>query len=127
MRRSPPSKLSCRRRRPDASAMARSSSFRSTRRFAFAPVSAARAPSDRTGYMILIADNDDSTRMVLTCSLERSGYAVEPVTDGQLLWPRLEAGGVDLLILDLRMPGMNGWEVLRRLRDRYHRESDAFP
>ena len=77
--------------------------------------------------MILIADNDDSTRTVLTCSLERNGYAVEPVTDGQLLWPRLEAGGVDLLILDLRMPGMNGWEVLRRLRDRYRRESDAFP
>jgi two-component system OmpR family response regulator len=77
--------------------------------------------------MILIADNDDSTRMVLTCSLERSGYTVEPVTDGQLLWPRLEAGGVELLILDLRMPGMNGWEVLRRLRDRYRRESEPIP
>lgn len=72
--------------------------------------------------MIVIADNDDSTRTVLTCSLERSGYAVEPVADGQLLWPRLEAGGVELLILDLRMPGMNGWEVLRRLRDRYRCE-----
>ena len=73
--------------------------------------------------MIVIADNDESTRTVLACSLERHGYAVEPVTDGQLLWPRLEAGGVDLLILDLRMPGMNGWEVLRRLRDQCRRDA----
>jgi two-component system OmpR family response regulator len=77
--------------------------------------------------MILIADNDDSTRTVLTYSLERSGYAVEPVADGQLLWPRLEAGGVELLILDLRMPGMNGWEVLRRLRDRYRHTAETLP
>ena len=77
--------------------------------------------------MIVIADNDDSTRTVLAYSLERNGYDVEPVTDGQLLWPRLEAGGVDLLILDLRMPGMNGWEVLRRLRDQYRRDPAARP
>src|SRR5262249_13022853 len=61
--------------------------------------------------VILLAANDDSTRTVLAHSLERSGYAVEPVTDGELVWPTLEAGGVELLILDLRMPGMNGWEV----------------
>ena len=77
--------------------------------------------------MIVIADNDDSTRTVLTHSLERDGYAVETVADGQLLWPRLEAGGVDLLILDLRMPGMNGWEVLRRLKDRYRRQPTPTP
>lgn len=66
--------------------------------------------------MILIADNDDSTRMVLRHSLERAGYEVGEVTDGQLLWPTLERGDVNLLVLDLRMPDMNGWEVLRRLR-----------
>jgi DNA-binding response OmpR family regulator len=67
--------------------------------------------------MIVIAENDDSMRTVLHDSLLRSGYRVEALADGQLLWPMLEAGGVELLILDLRMPGMNGWEVLRRLKD----------
>jgi DNA-binding response OmpR family regulator len=56
-------------------------------------------------------------RTVLHDSLARGGYRVEALADGQLVWPMLEAGGVDLLILDLRMPGMNGWEVLRRLKD----------
>jgi two-component system response regulator MprA len=67
--------------------------------------------------MIVIADNDDSTRMVLRYSLERAGYEVDEVMDGQMLWPAIERTDVNLLILDLRMPEMNGWEVLRRLRD----------
>ena len=67
--------------------------------------------------MIVIADNDDATRMVLGHALERSGYSVETIADGQLLWPMLRAPEVNLVILDLRMPGLNGWEVLRRLKD----------
>jgi DNA-binding response OmpR family regulator len=66
--------------------------------------------------MIVIADNDDATRTVLGHALEHAGYRVETVTDGHLLWPLLASGRVRLLILDLRMPGMNGWEVLRRLK-----------
>jgi CheY-like chemotaxis protein len=66
--------------------------------------------------MIVIADNDASTLTVLRYALEDAGYTVEGVTDGHLVWPMVEEGHVDLLILDLRMPGMNGWEVLRRLR-----------
>lgn len=66
--------------------------------------------------MILIAENDDSMRTVLHDALAKDGYRVEALADGQLLWPLLDAGGVELLILDLRMPGMNGWEVLRRLK-----------
>jgi CheY-like chemotaxis protein len=67
--------------------------------------------------MIVIADNDDATRLVLGHALERSGYVVETIADGQCLWPRLQSPEVSLVILDLRMPGMNGWEVLRRLKD----------
>ncbi len=67
--------------------------------------------------MIVLADNDEATRIVLGQALERSGYAVETVADGQLLWPILHAPEVNLVILDLRMPGVNGWEVLRRLKD----------
>jgi CheY-like chemotaxis protein len=67
--------------------------------------------------MIVVAENDDGTRTVLASALARSGYDVAAVTDGQLVLSTLESGKVGLLILDLRMPGMNGWEVLRRLKD----------
>ncbi len=67
--------------------------------------------------MIVVAENDDGTRTVLASALARSGYDVEAVTDGQLVLATVESGNVGLLILDLRMPGMNGWEVLRRLRE----------
>lgn len=67
--------------------------------------------------MIVVAENDDGTRTVLTSALARSGYDVASVSDGQLVLAALESGEVGLLILDLRMPGMNGWEVLRRLKD----------
>jgi CheY-like chemotaxis protein len=77
--------------------------------------------------MIVIADNDDTTRIVLGHSLERSGYAVETIADGQLLWPTLDAPEVELVILDLRMPGMNGWEVLRRLKDQRQHPRVARP
>jgi DNA-binding response OmpR family regulator len=77
--------------------------------------------------VIVIADNDDSTRTVLHYALSADGYEVETVSDGQLLWPMLERGPVTLLILDLRMPGMNGWEVLRRLRHPSGEESDGTP
>ena len=68
--------------------------------------------------MIVVAENDDGTRTVLASALARSGYDVAAVTDGQLVLSTLESGEVGLLILDLWMPGMNGWEVLRRLKDR---------
>ena len=70
--------------------------------------------------MIVVAENDDGTRIVLASALARSGYDVASVTDGQLVLSTLESGKVGLLILDLRMPGMNGWEVLRRLKDSDH-------
>jgi len=73
--------------------------------------------------MIVVADNDEGMRLVLAHALTRDGYAVETISDGQLLWPTLQEPTVQLVILDLRMPGMNGWEVLRRLKDsRQHPE-----
>ena len=67
--------------------------------------------------MIIVADNDEGTRLVLAHALTRGGYTVEVIADGQFLWPVLQEPEVQLVILDLRMPGMNGWEVLRRLKD----------
>ena len=67
--------------------------------------------------MIVVAENDDGTRTVLASALARSGYDVASITDGQLVLSTLASSDVEILILDLRMPGMNGWEVLRRLKE----------
>jgi two-component system OmpR family response regulator len=77
--------------------------------------------------VIVLAEDDEGTRTVLEHALRRKGYAVTAVADGQLVWPAVAAGGVELVILDLRMPGMNGWEVLRRLKDTRRYGADAAP
>ena len=77
--------------------------------------------------MIVVADNDEGMRLVLAHALTRNGYDVETISDGQLLWPTLQEPEVQLVILDLRMPGMNGWEVLRRLKDARQHPAMARP
>jgi CheY-like chemotaxis protein len=66
---------------------------------------------------VLIADDDETTRIVLQRGLSQAGWLALPVDDGGEIWPILEREEVVALILDLNMPGVNGWEVLRRLRD----------
>ena len=67
--------------------------------------------------MVLIADDDETTRVVLQRALTQPGFIALPVDDGGEIWPILDREDVAALVLDLKMPGVNGWEVLRRLRD----------
>jgi CheY-like chemotaxis protein len=67
--------------------------------------------------IVLIADDDATQRIVLQDALTRGGYLAIPVDDGGEIWPVLERENVRALLLDLRMQGVNGWEVLRRLRE----------
>ena len=64
----------------------------------------------------LIIDDDRSIRFVLSAALRKQGWAVEEVDDGAAVEEQLERRRYDLLLLDLFMPGMNGFEVLRRIR-----------
>lgn len=75
-----------------------------------------RAPR-RGSKLALIADDDETTRLVLHQALTHLGYTAFPVDDGGEIWPVIDREDVSALILDLNMPGMNGWEVLRRFRD----------
>jgi two-component system sensor histidine kinase/response regulator len=53
---------------------------------------------------------------MMTRRLTREGFGVETVADGPLALERVAAGGVDLVLLDVMMPGMSGLDVVTRLR-----------
>ena len=64
---------------------------------------------------ILIADDEDSLRWVLEKGFRSAGYQVTAVKDGTAALREVEAGPFDLILLDIRMPHMDGYEVAARL------------
>lgn len=65
---------------------------------------------------VLIADDDADHRELLTIALERLGYDVVAAEDGASAQRAIDAGGIDAVLLDVRMPGTSGIELCRRLR-----------
>ena len=65
---------------------------------------------------LLVADDDPAVRQSLERTLAREGYTVVLAPDGQAALERLRQGGVDLLLSDLRMPGLTGLELLREVK-----------
>jgi DNA-binding response OmpR family regulator len=66
--------------------------------------------------LVLLAEDDPAIAEPLSRALEREGYTVEIVGDGPTALRKVAGGGVDLLVLDLGLPRMDGLEVCRRLR-----------
>src|SRR5919201_3147516 len=62
---------------------------------------------------LLVADDDPGLRESLERTLTREGYRVLLASDGRAALERVQAGGVDLILTDLRMPGITGLELLR--------------
>jgi DNA-binding response OmpR family regulator len=67
---------------------------------------------------ILIIEDNETLALGLRTSLEVEGYKVDCVTDGNDALTWLEQHNPDLIVLDLMLPGLNGFEVLRRYRGR---------
>lgn len=65
---------------------------------------------------ILLVDDDRNLREVTRLGLARHGFAVEAVASGEEAVAAVEGEGFDVVVTDLRMPGMGGMELLRRLR-----------
>jgi two-component system response regulator HydG len=65
---------------------------------------------------LLVADDDPAVRQSLERTLEREGYTVVLAPDGHAAIDRLRGGGIDLVLSDLRMPGLNGLELLREVK-----------
>jgi len=65
---------------------------------------------------LLVVEDEPGLRMGLVDGLRSEGFTVEECADGASGLARAEAGALDALVLDLMLPGLDGLEVLRRLR-----------
>jgi DNA-binding response OmpR family regulator len=65
---------------------------------------------------LLVVDDDAEIRQLLTRYLQESGYRVTAVADGRGMRSALAAGDPDLIVLDVMLPGIDGFEVCRRIR-----------
>jgi len=79
-----------------------------------AKVRAMNSPADH----ILVVDDDPEIRHLLKQYLEKNGYQVSTVGEGSGMWMTLGRTRVDLIVLDLMLPGVDGLELCRDLRAR---------
>jgi CheY-like chemotaxis protein len=71
------------------------------------------APS---GRRVLIVDDDPTLRRAITSLLDQAGYRTEQASDGAEALRKLQQQPIDLLLLDINLPGMNGLDVLAQTR-----------
>lgn len=72
---------------------------------------------DSAVFHILIAEDDTNTRKLMSAVLRQSGYEVLAAGTGTEALELLETSQVDLLILDIMMPGMDGYQLTERIRE----------
>ncbi len=66
---------------------------------------------------ILIAEDDQDIRELVVLTLQFSGFDVVPVEDGSLAVEKAQSQSFDLILMDVRMPRMTGYEACRRLKE----------
>jgi two-component system catabolic regulation response regulator CreB len=72
-----------------------------------------------TMSQILIIDNENDSCQTLSMTATRMGHSLTRSHNAAAAIKRIEAGGIDLIMLDLDMPAMGGWQVLHWLRSRF--------
>jgi DNA-binding response OmpR family regulator len=73
--------------------------------------------SNRTTPVVLVADDEPSMLALVARHVRTLGYEVLEASDGEAAWKEAENSLPDLVVLDVMMPGMSGWEVCRRIRE----------
>ena len=71
--------------------------------------------NENTGPRVLVVDNDPAHRALYATTLQESGYRVQEAASGQEALTVLRRRTPDLVVLDVRMPGTDGLELLRQL------------
>src|SRR6266550_2002024 len=75
-------------------------------------------PHGVAAVKVLLVDDEDSLRKVMRDLLERDGYAVSEARDGVQALDQIDRVGPDIIVLDLNLPGLDGYGVLSHLRSR---------
>ncbi len=70
--------------------------------------------------MILVIDDDQTLTALLSDHLRSAGYEVEIASDGEAGLETISIAAPELIILDVMMPEMDGWQVLEQVRNRSH-------
>lgn len=81
-----------------------------------APASAQTGPTEGQAKSILVAEDSITARMLLKNILESAGYHVTTVVDGMDAWTALKTETFDLLVSDIQMPRLNGFDLTARIR-----------
>ena len=74
-----------------------------------------------TSPAILLVEDDPALRTLTTRALQENGYVVRPCATAPEMWRAMETGPIDLVLLDIMLPGTNGIDLCRALR----RESEV--
>ncbi len=73
----------------------------------------------RTGPTVLLVDDDERVRELVRVTLELEGYAVREAGSAEEGMAAIEERKPDLVLLDVMMPHVDGWEMLRRIQERH--------
>jgi len=65
---------------------------------------------------LLVVDDDEEIRSLLKTYLEKNGYKVSTAAEGQAMWRILNKQSIDLIVLDLMLPGVDGMDLCRDIR-----------
>src|SRR5438093_285886 len=82
------------------------------------PRSRVSGPHGELAVKVLLVDDEDSLRKVMRDLLERDGYSVSEARDGVQALDQIDRVGPDIIVLDLNLPGLDGYGVLSHLRSR---------
>jgi excisionase family DNA binding protein len=73
----------------------------------------------QSGPLVLLVDDDDHIRELVRTTLELEGYSVEEAAGAEEGMAAIERRRPDLVLLDVMMPHVDGWEMLRRIQERH--------
>jgi len=71
-------------------------------------------------YKILIAEDDKDIREVLKLYLYNASYEVVECENGEIAYDIIQSQKIDMIIADIMMPRMNGYELIKRIRQKYN-------
>jgi len=72
---------------------------------------------DRTAELVLVVEDEAYVRELVSYTLQGAGYRVRSVGDGESALREASDTPPDVIVLDIRLPGIDGWEVCQRIRE----------